>query len=222
MPAAWAATAVAEFGRQAKTQLAGPGDREAAIRKPVEGLLAATGAELHMTAVFYDEVRLADRQVRPDYAVAVDGVTTGYVEIKAPQRSIDPDVFRGHDRVQWERQRDLPNLVYTNGTEWRLYRDGAAVGEPVSMSGGPLDSAGSGLQAGDDLEALLTDFLRWHPAPITSVVGRRRSPWSSGIRRTGSAPRAMAGGSNGAIRSTALPRCSRPSGNPATGCASTS
>lgn len=175
MPAAWAATAVAEFGRHAKTQLAGPGDREAAIRKPVEGLLAAAGAELHMTAVFYDEVRLADRQVRPDYAVAVDGVTTGYVEIKAPQRSIDPDVFRGHDRVQWERQRDLPNLVYTNGTEWRLYRDGAAVGEPVSMSGGPLDSAGSGLQAGDDLEALLTDFLRWHPAPITSVVALVRA-----------------------------------------------
>jgi len=126
-------------------------------------------------AEFFDEVQLADRRVRPDYAVSLDGVISGYIEIKAPGRSVDPQSFTGHDRTQWERQRDLPNLVYTNGTEWRLYRDGEPVGEPVHLHGGSLTTAGVALTAGDDLETLLTAFLRWHPAPITSVVALVRA-----------------------------------------------
>jgi hypothetical protein len=165
----WLADAVRVFGETTKAKLAGPGDREANIRQPLENLLRAAGVGIGVKAEFFDEVRDTDRQVRPDYGVAVGRAMTGYVEVKAPGRGIDPAGFTGHDLVQWERQRDLPNLLYTNGTEWRLYRDGEALGEPVSLSGGALDKAGSALTAPPMLATMLTDFLRWKPAPITSV-----------------------------------------------------
>ncbi|MFD0199301.1 MULTISPECIES: type ISP restriction/modification enzyme [Saccharothrix] len=118
----------------------------------------------------HDEVHDAERRVRPDYAIGVNGAITGYVEVKAPGHTVDPATFRGHDLVQWERQRDLPNLIYTNGTEWRRWHDGEPVGEPVTLTGGPLESAGSKLAVGNgDFELLLRGFLQWRPAPITSI-----------------------------------------------------
>lgn len=165
----WLVEAVSAFGVACRAKLAGPGDREAAIRAPLEGLLGAAGAHLGVAAVFHDEVRDTQRQVRPDYGVSVGGVITGYIEVKAPGKGIDPGRFTGHDLRQWQRQRDLPNLLYTNGTEWRLYRDGEPWAGPVAFTGGALEMAGLGLEASAAFEALITDFLRWHPAPITSV-----------------------------------------------------
>jgi len=168
-PAGWLSDAVSAFGVTCADKLAGPGDKEAAIRSPLEGLLGAAGTALNVKAVFHDEVRDTERQVRPDYGVSVGGAITGYMEVKAPGRGINPAQFRGHDLRQWERQRDLPNLLYTNGTEWRLYRDSEPAGEPVTFTGGPLDTARSGLSVPSKFEALLENFLRWEPAPITSV-----------------------------------------------------
>lgn len=144
---AWIADAVQQFGAASKAKLAGPGDREAAIRSPLEALLQAAGQNLGVKAVFHDEVRDTQRQVRPDYGVSVKGAITGYIEVKAPGRGIDPAGFTGHDKRQWERQRDLPNLIYTNGTAWRLYRDGDLVDGPVTFSGGTLETAGGHLHA---------------------------------------------------------------------------
>jgi hypothetical protein len=166
----WVSEAVSEFGTACKSKLAGPGDREAAIRSPLEDLLEAFGDRLHVKAVFHDEVRDPERRVRPDYGVSIDGAISGYVEVKAPGRGVDPAGFKGHDLKQWERQRDLPNLLYTNGTEWRLFRDGDPVGDPVLFAGGSLAKAGVKLTAPADFEELLTDFLRWKPAPIGSVT----------------------------------------------------
>ncbi|MEX5637361.1 type ISP restriction/modification enzyme [Parafrankia sp. FMc2] len=168
MPA-WFQEAVAVFGADCRKKLAGPGGREAAIRGPLETLLKTVGLHLDVPAVFHDEVREADRRVRPDYGVAVDGAINGYIEVKAPGKTIDPDDFAGHNLTQWTRQRDLPNLIYTNGTHWRLYRDGTLRSGPVVLAGGSLTRAGRRLQAVDGLETLLTDFLRWKPTPITSV-----------------------------------------------------
>lgn len=166
---AWLTAAVEEFGAACKVQLAGPGDREAAIRVPLANLLSTVGKQLRVAAVFHDEVRDPERQVRPDYAVAVNKAITGYVEVKAPSKSIDPSSFRGHDKRQWERQRDLPNLLYTNGVDWWLWRDGEQRGEAVSFGGGTLAEAGAGLHAPEAFEQLITDFLQWRPNPITSV-----------------------------------------------------
>ncbi|MFF8953468.1 type ISP restriction/modification enzyme [Streptomyces sp. NPDC014940] len=148
-------------------KLAGPGEPEAAIRAPLEQLLRSAGPELGVRAVFHDEVRDTERRVRPDYGVSVDGAITGYVEVKAPGRAIAPAALRGHDKVQWERQQDLPNLLYTNGTEWRLYQDGAHR-RTVHFTGDLYDAR---VSAPAQFETLLADFLTWKPAPITSLSG---------------------------------------------------
>lgn len=165
----WLGDAVSAFGLACKEKLAGPGDREAAIRSPIEGLLSVVGQRFGLHVVPHDEVRDTDRGVRPDYAISVGGAITGYVEVKRPGHSVDPATFSGHDLEQWTRQRDLPNLLYTNGTEWRLWRDGTPVGDPVFLTGGPLEEAGDELAAPAAFEQLLTEFLRWEPAAITSV-----------------------------------------------------
>lgn len=165
----WLQEAVSAFGADCRAKLHGPGDREAAIRSPLESLLRAAGQHLGVPAVFHDEVRDTARRVRPDYGVSVAGAISGYIEVKAPDHPIDPARFSGHDKDQWERQRDLPNLIYTNGTDWRLYRDGELVDQPVALTGGRLEETGPALVAAAELESLLTDFLRWAPAPIMSV-----------------------------------------------------
>ncbi len=171
----WLSDAISAFGLACKEKLAGPGEREAAIRTPIEELLGSFGKKLKVKAVFHDEVRDEDRRVRPDYGVSVNGAISGYVEVKAPGRAIDPAAFKGHDLEQWERQRDLPNLLYTNGTEWRLFRDGEAVGNPVHLTGGTLEKAGKKLAGSAEFEELITDFLRWKPAPIGSVTALVRA-----------------------------------------------
>ncbi len=173
--AGWLAEAVSAFGVACKAKLSGPGDAEAAIRAPLEHLLAAVGDHIGVRATFHDEVRDPDRQVRPDYGVSVKGAITGYIEVKAPAKGIDPRGFTGHDKTQWERQRDLPNLLYTNGTQWRLYLDGAPRRKPVNFTGGTLADAGAHLAAPAEFEALVTDFLQWRPARITSVAALVRA-----------------------------------------------
>lgn len=175
MSSSWLADAISTFGERCKAKLSGPGEAEAAIRAPIEQLLATTGLRLSLDVVPHDEVRDDDRGVRPDYAISVGGAITGYVEVKKPGANLDPDGMTGHNRRQWDRQRDLPNLIYTNGTEWRLYRDSEPVGDPVHLGGGTLRTAGSKLTAPSELEQLLTDFLRWKPAPITSVIALVRA-----------------------------------------------
>jgi hypothetical protein len=106
--------------------------------------------------------------VRPDYAIRVDGAITGYVEVKKPAAALDPASFGGHNLRQWERLKDLPDLIYTNGTQWRLYKNGELV-ERATLNG-DLHTAGRTLSVPDSaFERLLAGFLQWAPVPITSV-----------------------------------------------------
>jgi hypothetical protein len=61
---------VSVSGEQCRLKLAGPGDREAAIRSPLESLLRTVGEHIGVRAVFHDEVRNVERRVRPDYGSA--------------------------------------------------------------------------------------------------------------------------------------------------------
>ncbi len=104
----------------------------------------------------------------------VDGVLTGYVELKAPGKNIDPASFtkKSHEYRQWQRLRNLPNLLYTNGTEWRLYRYGEPVLTPTGFDMVHVNGSFSGhgtLSAPDTLSAFFLKFLRWVPSPITSA-----------------------------------------------------
>ena len=175
---------IAEFGRQVRENLrVGEGEPEAQLTNPVATLLQDFGALHSMKVVTVRETSLktagggglvSEGLVRPDYAIMVDGVLTGYVELKAPGKNIDPASFtkKSHEYKQWQRLRNLPNLLYTNGTEWRLYR----YGEPVLTSTGydavHVHGSFSGhgtLSAPDALATFFLNFLRWVPAPITSA-----------------------------------------------------
>lgn len=113
----WLQDAVSVFGAECKRSLAGPGDHEAAIRGPLEQLFRAVGEHHALREIsWHPETRVPHLGVRPDYAVRVDADITGYIEVKRPGKSIDPDTFSGHGKRQWQRLRDLPNLLYTNGT----------------------------------------------------------------------------------------------------------
>lgn len=174
---------IAEFGRQVRENLrVGDGEPEAQLTNPVATLLQDFGALHSMKVVTVRETSLktagggliSEGLVRPDYAIMVDGVLTGYVELKAPGKNIDPASFtkKSHEYRQWQRLRNLPNLLYTNGTEWRLYR----YGEPVLTSTGydavHMHGSFSGhgtLSAPDALATFFLNFLRWVPAPIKSA-----------------------------------------------------
>jgi hypothetical protein len=166
--------AVSAFGAASAEKLAGPGDREAAIRTPFANLVSQLGLLCKRPAVLHDEVRDADRRVRPDYGVSINTIMMGYIEIKAPGRTIDPANMTGHDLEQWNRQKDLPNLVYTNGTQWRLYLDGEVVTQ-AELTKDALATAGAELRSNADFQALIRQFLGWKAAAITSVQGLVRA-----------------------------------------------
>jgi len=168
----WLLKAISDFGRVCSTKLSGGGSAEASIRSPLEALLTAVGHHHVIPEVtWHDEVSLPELGVRPDYAVRVNGLTTGYIEIKKPGLSVDPISFRGRNKEQWERLRDLPNLLYTNGGEWRLFRDGVQVGETVHFIG-DLKTTGERLRPAEPaaFDALITTFLMWAPPPIRNAA----------------------------------------------------
>ena len=73
------------------------------------------------------------------------GCRPGRVELKHPNNTVNPLGFSGNNKKQWEGFRAIPNLVYTNGSEWRWYSEGKPKGQ-VLISGdittGTVDSAG--------------------------------------------------------------------------------
>lgn len=102
----------------------GGGELEDLLRGPLENLLGALAGELGFDMQLAGEHHLADERVRPDYAVYVSGVLVGFLEVKAPGKGVDPARFRGHDRQQWQRLSCLPNVMYTDGQSFALFRDG--------------------------------------------------------------------------------------------------
>jgi hypothetical protein len=165
--AAWH-EAVSRFGAASAAKLAGPGEPEAAIRAPLSVLIETLGELCGRAAVMHDEVHDDERRVRPDYGVSVNQVVMGYVEVKAPGHTIDPGRMSGHDLKQWERQKDLPNLLYTNGTQWRLYEDGEVIDE-ATLTTDALEAAGESLRSNEKFASIIRTFLDWKAAAITSV-----------------------------------------------------
>jgi hypothetical protein len=160
---------VAQFGLETKAKLAGGGEQEEALRVPIEHLVAAFGDATGYGTVLDGEVHLTELSSRPDFAVRVKGAVVGYLEVKKANVSLNPSSFTGHNFLQWNRLKDLPNLVYTNGLEWRLYRGEGVDPVVARLSGGSLDTAGDALAPDSQIAFLLTNFLTWKPAPIRTV-----------------------------------------------------
>ena len=158
----------------AKTGLQPGGGPEEQLRGPFENFIAAAGAALGRELICAGEAPLPDRLGRPDFAIHERRALAGYAELKAPGAGADARRFRGRDRAQFKRFSAIPNLLYSDGSQWALYRNGQRVGGVVRLSG---DAAKDGVAAvGKDeagaIEGLLRDFLAW--APILPLDRRGR------------------------------------------------
>ncbi|PNQ73189.1 DNA methyltransferase [Erythrobacter sp. SAORIC-644] len=156
-----------DFGASAKAKLAGgDGQPEDQLRAPLETLFAEVAAILHPAVknlVMTGETSLAEMRTRPDYAVKVNNALVGFIEVKAPGKGADPRKWKtGHDKEQWDKLKALPNLLYTDGDSFSLWRDGALVGQIIHLDGG-VEHAGAKLTAPQTFLPLLNDFLTWKP-----------------------------------------------------------
>ncbi|MCF8033240.1 MAG: hypothetical protein K9K66_08965 [Desulfarculaceae bacterium] len=118
----------------------------------------------HKTLIF--KVRLSG--LRPIYA---NGLLCGYVELKATGKGAKPSRYKGHDKDQWERFKNLPNILYTDGNEWALYRDGKAVKKVMRLAGDVALDGPNAVEEQDALSllSLFRNFVEWEPIIPKSV-----------------------------------------------------
>lgn len=162
-------SAVSDFGANAKAKLSNvaiSGAPEDQLRGPLEALLhdlAEIGGLPTKAVSLVGETTLAHLKTRPDYAVTVGNALVGFIEIKAPGKGADPRKFSDpHDKDQWDKLKSLPNLLYTDGNTFGLWRDGELVDKIVHLEG-DIETSGAKLFAPTNLAPLIDDFLRWSP-----------------------------------------------------------
>jgi len=135
------------------------------LKAPIETLLKSCGSLLNLDVSVVTEVQEKLLSGRPDVGVAVKSLLSGHIELKAPGKGADPNKLKGADKQQWTKFKNLPNLIYTDGNDWTLYRTGEKVGRTVKLSG-DITADGANAVAAPNATALLTllrDFLQWQP-----------------------------------------------------------
>lgn len=169
------AAAVSRFGQDAKAKLSAfsvSGQPEDQLRAPLETLIRALGDIAGFDADHINpvgETALSGMQTRPDYAVEYRKALIGFIEVKAPGKGSDPRHFSDpHDKAQWAKLKALPNLIYTDGNGFTLWRDGQLVGKPILLEGG-VELAGAKLAAPEGLVQMFSEFLGWAPIPPKSA-----------------------------------------------------
>lgn len=153
----------------AKKYATGVGEDEANLRGPLEQLMIAVGPLFGANVVLSDEDLLSDVGVRPDWAVTVDGVVVGYIEAKQPDTGVNTARYTGHNRHQWERLSALPNVLYTDGNSWALYRQGERFGDICRLDGDVRDGPAQPANY-TSMAYLLSEFLGWKPTPPRSFA----------------------------------------------------
>ena len=158
----------------AKTTQVTAGEPEDQVRGPFETFMEAVARACGWEVICTGETPLPDRLGRPDYAVHRNQLLAGYVELKAPGTGATATRFRGRNREQFKRFSAAPNILYTDGNEWALYRNGELTGKVVRLSGDVAADGGEAALPGDAgaVEGLLRDFLLWEPAIPVSRNGR--------------------------------------------------
>lgn len=161
--------AVSAFGKSTTAKFSNAaisGAPEDQLRGPLERLFADLALIAgHQPSAFaiIGETTLAEDRARPDYAISLNNALAGFVEVKAPGKGANPRLFKDkHDKAQWERLKSLPNLLYTDGNNFALWRDGERVGDVVRLIG-DVESSGATLASPPSLTALVADFLSWQP-----------------------------------------------------------
>ena len=168
--------AISKFGLEAKSKLSNPGASgapEDQLRAPMETLVGSLAELVGLapgTVVAVGETSVADLKTRPDYAITLRDTLIGFIELKAPGKGADPRRFHDkHDKEQWTKLKTLPNLIYTDGNEFSLWRNGELEGHVVHLRG-DVTTAGNKLAAPESLESLFADFFQWEPQPPRSAA----------------------------------------------------
>jgi len=125
------------------------------LKAPIETLLKSCGSLLNLDVSVVTEVQEKLLSGRPDVGVAVKSLLSGHIELKAPGKGADPNKLKGADKQQWTKFKNLPNLIYTDGNDWTLYRTGEKVGRTVKLSG-DITADGANAVAAPNATALLT------------------------------------------------------------------
>ncbi len=166
---------ISDFGSMAKAKLSNAaisGAPEDQLRAPLEGLISDIAEFLGLPSdkiAAVGETSLADLKTRPDYAITLNSALVGFIEVKAPGKGADPRRFTNkHDREQWEKLQTLPNLIYTDGNAFSLWRNGDLEGKVIALDG-DIEIAGAKLTAPSSLPSLFADFFQWQPQPPKSA-----------------------------------------------------
>ena len=174
---------------KAKFALPGAASPEDQLKPHVAKLFKAAGARYGLKVETRTETHLSEHKVRPDIAIYVGGLICGYVELKAPGLGADAPKLKGdHNKKQWAKLKGLPNLIYTDGREWSLYRSGERPdGQPiVRLTDDPTEAgkAATGQEDAEALDRVFRDFLAWQPnVPHTpSALARYLAPLSRFLR----------------------------------------
>jgi hypothetical protein len=151
---------------KAKFALPGSASPEDQLKQPISAAIESAGGSFGLTVLSRTETHLSEHKVRPDVAIYVSGLICGYIELKAPGLGADAPRLKGkHNKEQWEKLKSLPNLIYTDGREWALYRIGERKGAIVRFKDDPTDTGTAAIttENADQLEALIRNFLFWSP-----------------------------------------------------------
>ncbi|WP_217553013.1 type ISP restriction/modification enzyme [Streptomyces sp. GbtcB6] len=126
----------------------------------------------HMNLIAHGQTSVKRLGVRPDFAISAGGRTIGHVELKRPGKGVDPLKWsaKSHDREQWEKIKALPNVLYSDGYDWAVYRFGVQLGPTGHLVGDLLTGNRQLVPADDGFERAIALFLT--PAPLTlSSIG---------------------------------------------------
>jgi hypothetical protein len=152
---------------KAKFSLPGSASPEDQLKSPVAGLVSEAGTGFGLVIESRTETHLTEHKVRPDIAIYSGRLISGYIELKAPGLGADGPKLKGkHNKEQWDKLKGLPNLIYTDGRDWALYRSGERQGAIVRLNDDPTDQGRAAVTKENvyGLTGLLRDFLYWSPS----------------------------------------------------------
>lgn len=140
------------------------------LKSLVSELVRQAGVSVGLDVSWRSEAHVHDVHGRPDLGFTSNGLLMGHIELKRPGYGARAERFRGRDGEQWRKFKALPNLIYTDGSEWSLYRSGELSGR-VRIADDVSESGYKGVDFGrvSQLHHLLQGFLSWLPlAPGTA------------------------------------------------------
>ncbi len=146
--------------------LPGAASPEDQLKIPVIALFKEVGSHIGITVNARTESHVSGHKIRPDIAIFTEGLVCGHIELKAPGLGADAPNLKGkHNKIQWKKLRSLPNLIYTDGRDWALYRFGTRKGSIVRLDDDPTLIGQKAVTNNNCnlLGTLFRDFLSWVP-----------------------------------------------------------